>query len=462
MKTQALTTTLSTEVLTFYPEGPPPTFEVTVHNVSQTFASFQLDMAAAGVETQVAPTWYRVAPAISSKIPGGARTRFQVSILAVPPLPSGFSGTVNLTLRVSSLELRQEDRQILRLVVEGRSRLPPRLTVPSPALQSHPQGETMIPVQVQNLNRQSVDIHLRLTGIPAAWLPDGFEKPLHLPAQEEATVEFRCLLPEPSAAPSGQYPLTITAEQAQTVAVTAEASLTVRPQGHVTLTCTPAETTLPPQPGRWWNPGVATTTYHLAFANFSNADQVALATARYRRSPDNRALVEAPPPLADITPGNDAAIPIEDEVTAAAPGATGETSSPPDAPIATASGEAAASDPPSEAETNRSRRRGGRVNPLPPPGHRGAGRGNHRGPDGDPAPTAVGLAPAEATAGSGGDRQSRCAPAPGGANPGVADFSGDALLAATAGGSLGHCCRPGAVVVFLPAGSPGSRQQPHL
>jgi hypothetical protein len=206
MKTQALTTTLSTEVLTFYPEGPPPTFEVTVHNVSQTFASFQLDMAAAGVETQVAPTWYRVAPAISSKIPGGARTRFQVSILAVPPLPSGFSGTVNLTLRVSSLELRQEDRQILRLVVEGRSRLPPRLTVPSPALQSHPQGETMIPVQVQNLNRQSVDIHLRLTGIPAAWLPDGFEKPLHLPAQEEATVEFRCLLPEPSAAPSGQYP----------------------------------------------------------------------------------------------------------------------------------------------------------------------------------------------------------------------------------------------------------------
>jgi WD40 repeat protein len=366
MKTQALTTTLSTEVLTFYPEGPPPTFEVTVHNVSQTFASFQLDMAAAGVETQVAPTWYRVAPAISSKIPGGARTRFQVSILAVPPLPSGFSGTVNLTLRVSSLELRQEDRQILRLVVEGRSRLPPRLTVPSPALQSHPQGETMIPVQVQNLNRQSVDIHLRLTGIPAAWLPDGFEKPLHLPAQEEATVEFRCLLPEPSAAPSGQYPLTITAEQAQTVAVTAEASLTVRPQGHVTLTCTPAETTLPPQPGRWWNPGVATTTYHLAFANFSNADQVALATARYRRSPDNRALVEAPPPLADITPGNDAAIPIEDEATAAAPGATGETSSPPDAPIATASGEAAASDPPSEAETNRSRRRGTTLTLSPP------------------------------------------------------------------------------------------------
>ena len=366
MKTQALTTTLSTEVLTFHPEGPPPTFEVTVHNVSQTFASFQLDMAAAGVEAQVAPTWYRVAPAISSKIPGGARTRFQVSILAVPPLPSGFSGTMNLTLRVSSLELRQEDRQILRLVVEGRSRLPPRLTVPSPALQGHPQGETMVPVQVQNLNRQAVDVHLRLTGIPSAWLPDGYEKPLHLPAQEEATVAFRCLLPEPSAAPSGQYPLTLTAEQAETVAVTAEARLTVRPQGHVTLTCTPSETTLPPQPSRWWNARRAAATYHLTFANFSNADQGALATARYDRDRDNRALVAAPPPLAEITPGDEAEIASDTTATAEPPDETGAVPPAPKAPIAIASEAGVIDDPSAEEEPANLPRRGAVLTLSPP------------------------------------------------------------------------------------------------
>ncbi|MEB3267044.1 MAG: hypothetical protein VKJ09_00740, partial [Leptolyngbya sp.] len=319
MQTDVLTTTLSTEVLTFRPDGEPASFEVTVHNTSNTFASFQVELAAAGVDAEVAPTWYRVAPAVSSKIPGGARTRFQVSILAVPPVPSGFNGTMNLTLQVSSLELRQSDRQILRLVVEGSSRLPPRLTVPTPVLYGHPQEEVPIPVQVQNLNRQAVDVHLRLTGIPTAWLPDGYEKPLHLRSGETTTVTFRCVLPEPSAAPSGEYALTLTAEQAQTLAVTAPAHLTIRPQGHVTLTCTPAEATLPPQPGRWWNPGVATTTYELTFSNHSNGDQPIQATARYRRERDNRALVAAPPALASgetAEPPSESAAMVDDPALA--------------------------------------------------------------------------------------------------------------------------------------------------
>jgi hypothetical protein len=321
MITQSLSTQLSTEVLHFHPEGAPPTFEVTVHNTSDRFASFQLELAAAGTDASRNSDWYRVAPAVSSKIPSGARTRFQVEVLAIPPVPSGFTGTMNLTVRTFSLELPQEDRQILRLVVEGSSRLPPRLMVTSQQFQAYPEGEILIPVQVQNPNRQAVDVTVRLTGIPPAWLPEGVDKHVHLPAGHEEDIPFRCVLPPAIAAPSGDYPLTLTAEQAKTLPVTATASLMVRLQGHGVLACTPEVATLPPQPGRWLNPALGAAVYQLQFANQSNGDQTVSAVATYENPRDQRALeaftsaaalaaAPAPAPGAGaVSPAADASLP---------------------------------------------------------------------------------------------------------------------------------------------------------
>ncbi|WP_008319218.1 hypothetical protein [Leptolyngbya sp. PCC 6406] len=281
MITETLTTELSTEVLTFHPDGPPAQFEVLVHNTSASFASFQLDLSAAGADTQTAHTWYRVAPAVSSKIPSGARTRFQIELLAMPPVPVGFSGTMNLTVRVSSLELRDEDRQILRLVVEGNSRIPPRLVLPVSSFQVYPEKNLEIPVQVHNLNRQAVDIHLALAGLPRLWLPEGDEKPLHLQSGQTLDVRFFCQLPAPTAAPSRRYPLTVTATQANTLPVIAQASLEVLPQGYLIMACEPQQQRLPQRRGWFYNSPLAQTTFAVQFTNEGNVAQSVEASAHY-------------------------------------------------------------------------------------------------------------------------------------------------------------------------------------
>ncbi|MGD1907548.1 MAG: hypothetical protein ACFB0C_16390 [Leptolyngbyaceae cyanobacterium] len=300
MLTESLTTTLSTEVLTYHPEGPPVSFEVTVHNTSSTFASFQLELTAAGAETQAAPDWYRVAPEVSSKIPAGARTRFQVDLLAIPPVPSGFSGTMNLNVRVFSLELRNEDRRVLRLAIQGSSRLPPRLVMPNRSFQTYPSSSLEIPLQVQNLNRQAVDVTLNLQGLPLAWFPDGVEKHLHLPAGKETDVQFVCQLPQPAKAPKGSYDILIEAKQPQTMAVQTEATLTVLPQGHVVLDCPQPKATLPPEPKRWRNPAVAIASFDLQASNQSNGDQQLQTAATYesRREQQQLDALTAPDPEA--------------------------------------------------------------------------------------------------------------------------------------------------------------------
>jgi hypothetical protein len=299
MLTESLTATLSTEVLTYHPEGPPASFEVTVHNTSRTFASFQLELSAAGADVQAAPTWYRVAPEVSSKIPAGARTRFLVDLLAIPPVPSGFTGTMNLNVRVFSLELRNEDRRVLRLVVQGSSRLPPRLVMPNRNFQTYPSSALEIPLQVQNLNRQAVDVTLTLQGLPLAWLPDGAEKNLHLPAGKETDVQFLCQLPQPALAAKGNYDILIEATQAQTMAVQTEATLIVLPQGHVVLSCDRTQTTLPPEPRRWRNPAVAIATYGLQVSNQSNSNQQVHTEVTYENRQEQQQLEMASAAPAD-------------------------------------------------------------------------------------------------------------------------------------------------------------------
>lgn len=287
MITRSISTILSTELLTYTPDGPPVSFEVTVHNDSDRFASFQLDLAAAGTDGKAAHTWYRVAPAISSKIPAGDHTRFRIDIVAIPPVPGGFTGTMNLTVRVFSLDLRDEDRQVLRLIIAGTGMVPPHLNLTSTQLQGYPNSLIDLPVRVRNQNRQAVDVTLRVSGIPNGWWRDGYEKHLHILAGEELVQPFYCQLPQPTQAAAGTYPLQIEALQTNTAATTAQAQLTVLPMGYVQMEAEPQRLSLPPQPGRWRNPRESTAAYTLAFTNASNRPHTIHIDAAYVREREN-------------------------------------------------------------------------------------------------------------------------------------------------------------------------------
>ncbi|MCU0565611.1 MAG: WD40 repeat domain-containing protein [Oculatellaceae cyanobacterium Prado106] len=268
MSTQ-ITTTLSTPKLKYKPSGDPVSFEVVVQNNSSEFATFQLELAASGVESRL-NTWYRLAPDVSAKIPGGDRTTFTVTIIDVPPVPGGFAGTMTLTVRVFSLELRDEDRQVVSLQVEGTGVLPPRLELPSRKFQGYPGDLIEMPVTLYNLNRQSANVSLRIFGLERSWLVDGGERRVQIPPNGQAEVILLCQLPEPTLAPSQLYKFTVEAQQPQAAPVRMEAVLTVLPLGYVEFRCQPPQQAIPAQRGWWKNRKVNSATYALAFDNQSN------------------------------------------------------------------------------------------------------------------------------------------------------------------------------------------------
>ncbi|NEQ20494.1 MAG: WD40 repeat domain-containing protein [Microcoleus sp. SIO2G3] len=277
-----ISTEISTQVLHYKPGGAPARFELTVNNDSDRFAAFQVELSAAGSDPKLGSSWYRLVPAISSKIPSGDYTRFQVEILAVPPVPGGFTGTMNLTVRVFSLELNDEDRQILRLVVEGTGVLPPTLELSERKFQGYPGDAIDVSVAVSNSNRQAVDVTLRLSGIDLNWFPNGSEKQLHIPARGQVEAVFVCQLPDAAQAPSGVYTLSVEATQLRAVPVQAKATLTVLPAGFVEFRCTPTRQQLPMKPRRWLNPAVDTATFALELENQSNLAQEASVDVRYQ------------------------------------------------------------------------------------------------------------------------------------------------------------------------------------
>jgi len=228
-----LSTQLSTPVLHLRPGQAPRTFEVAVSNHSSEFATFQLEVLASGVEPGAEARWYRQAPDLSAKIPPGDRTQFSITILDVPPVPGGFVGSMNLTVRVFSVELRQEDRQVVNLVVEGSGIMPPRLELLDADLTAVPPQALEIGVRVSNPNRSLITVNLNLRGLPLEWLPDGHERRLEVPPLSDTLAIFLCQIGTPMEAPSQSYSFGLEAQVTPVVIARAQGRLTVLPAGHI-------------------------------------------------------------------------------------------------------------------------------------------------------------------------------------------------------------------------------------
>jgi WD40 repeat protein len=268
---KTITTTLSTQTLKFKP-GTPASFDVVVTNVSSEFATFQLELAASGVESK-SNHWYRLAPDVSAKIPGGDRTCFTITIVDVPPVPGGFAGTMTLTVRVFSLELGDEDRQVLNLLVQGTGVLAPKLELPSRKFQGSPGDLIEMPVTVFNLNRHSASVTLRILGLEQPWLVDGGERRIQVPPAGQLETILLCQLPPPTQAPSQVYQFVIEALQPQAAPVRADAALSVLPLGYIDFRCHPLRQNIPKGRNWWKNRQVNSATYDLEFDNQSNLAQ---------------------------------------------------------------------------------------------------------------------------------------------------------------------------------------------
>lgn len=270
---RSINANLSTQSLTFRPGGPPASFEVTVANDSNQFASFQLEVIAAGADRNSGVRWYQLSPEVSAAKPPGSTTQFCI-VITETPLP-GFVGTVNLTTRVSSPQLREERKLLVRLMIEpGAALTLLSIDLPVNRLQVYSRNAVDILVRVRNLGQQPADVLLRITGLNPAWLSNRTEQRLQVNPANEAEATFQCQPPAANQAPSQDYPFKVEGFSRDGPPASAKGSLEVLPVGFLEFTAEPQQQIIPSHRSRWlvdWKADSAV--FNLCFKNASNLYQ---------------------------------------------------------------------------------------------------------------------------------------------------------------------------------------------
>ncbi|MCT7966850.1 hypothetical protein NG799_10940 [Laspinema sp. D1] len=284
MATTVINTIVSTKELHFQPGGVPASFEVTVVNGSDRFASFQVELVAAGAAADRNGDWYSISPTASSKKPPGAATPFQISILNTP-VP-GFVGMMNIRVRVFSMELPDETREILRLVVErGTGLIALQLELPVKQFQINPGSRIEVPVRISNPGQLLSNALLTEVAIDPRWLPLSAERRLQVPPGKSVETTFTYQAPFGATAPSQAYPFIIEATHNNGPASQVSGSLELMPMGFVEFTSTPKQRTIPSKLGwKFWQSDPVT--YSLEAKNASNLPQEATLEMAGENSPE--------------------------------------------------------------------------------------------------------------------------------------------------------------------------------
>ncbi|HIK08257.1 MAG TPA: hypothetical protein IGS40_26845 [Trichormus sp. M33_DOE_039] len=294
---------ISTQVVTFEPGSSPPSFEVNVVNDSDQFASFQLEIIAAGGSSNLSTNWYTITPAVSAKNPPGDSVTFCVTIIDTP-IP-GFIGKMNLIVRIFSVELRDEDRQILRLIIEaGTGAIPVQIELPIPEFTTLPQGLIEVPVRVVNPSQLPTTVSLKMIGVDTKWLLGNEERLLPVPPGAKAETSFSCQLPVPAEVPSQTYPFIIEANHFNAQpSRSPEGKIKVLPGGFVDFRCTPEKQQIPAD--RIWLPQWKTnsTTYQLEFHNASNLTQTAHIDIRAGQDKQPQCFIDVQPENVELNTG---------------------------------------------------------------------------------------------------------------------------------------------------------------
>jgi WD40 repeat protein len=308
MESSAIEASISTHSLIFRSVDTPASFDVSVGNNSDRFANFHVEVSAPGENLSSGYKWYRISPEVAAAQPHGSTTTFQVIVFA-SPVP-GFVGTIDLTVRVFSPQLRQERRLIVRLTIEA-DRRPAAVSIELPVreFQIYPRNTVDIPVKVRNLGQQFVEVVLGLTGIEPAWSIGGTQRRVSLPPTSQVEVIFQCQPPSVTQAPSQNYPFTIEAIGHNLAPGTNEGKIEVLPVGFISLALTPKHQQLPAQ-GQWWpNWKAKSTTITAAFKNDSNVDQQVDVLVQGKDC--HRCRLSISPPIAHLQSGKTTTVGLE-------------------------------------------------------------------------------------------------------------------------------------------------------
>jgi WD40 repeat protein len=289
---------ISVKELTYKPGEDPVSFGVQVVNTSDRFASFQVEIIPAGSDAQDGASWYRISPDISSKMPPGTTTEFQVTIFDTPT--PGFIGQMNLTVRIFAMELGDESRQLVRLILQKGSRVVPlKVKLPIDKFQALPREEVPIPVRIINPGQTLVKTIVTLKGINPTWFGDAIEKQVMLQPGKETEIRFICTIPFGPNAPSQAYPFTIEAQVIDGELSIGKGSLEILPMGNTDFTCEQVDRYLPPRRRQWFR-RTTSVNYPLTLQNASNLQQQVTLAIQNTSIPESAILIN--PTTIDLGP----------------------------------------------------------------------------------------------------------------------------------------------------------------
>ncbi|MBD2681273.1 MULTISPECIES: hypothetical protein [Nostoc] len=272
MENRIINASLSSQSLTFKPGGSPAAFVVTVINDGEQFAAFQLEILAAGASRSSGSQWYRLTPEVAAAKPPGGVTEFKVEIFDAP-IPA-FVGTINLTVRIFSPQLREERKLLVRLIIQpGKISTLLSVELPVRRFQVYPRNSVEIPARVRNLSPIEVETVVRFEGLNSSWIIGSTERRLLLEPGGQEEISFLCQPPAMTQAPSDDYPFVVKASSRNSPAISVEGILEILPVGYVGFTVTPQKQTLPNH--KKWLPDRKSKTalFELFFKNTSNLYQ---------------------------------------------------------------------------------------------------------------------------------------------------------------------------------------------
>ena len=271
MKNNDINASLSVQSLTFRTGTSPVSFDVTVNNDSDSRATFYIDIKAAGGNRNQGEKWYKLEPEVAAAKPPGSTTNFQVIIFDTPI--TGFVGIANLTVRISSPELGQERRLLLRLNIESENQLN-LLELQLPVKQFHVDASNIvdIPVQLHNLGQQSTKGNLSFI-IDSRWLIGNSQQPFSLEAGCQTEVVFRCQAPSAAKAASKNYPFKVQAVCSNSYSTDVEGNIEILPFGSIEFDIPQPRQIIPTQ--RQWLPNWKsdTASFELHLKSISNLYQ---------------------------------------------------------------------------------------------------------------------------------------------------------------------------------------------
>jgi WD40 repeat protein len=274
MENRLISASVSTQSVTFQPGGEPAWFDVIVNNDSNQFADFQLEILAAGSTSTPEYRWYILSPEVASAQPPGSTTPFRI-LIQDTPVPA-FVGTVNLTVRIYSPQLRTETRLVVRLKIEQGDR-PTLLSVELPVVrvQVYPQNSVDVPVRVRNLGQRPIDVVLNFLNLDPSWIVKPLQRRVMVDPLGQAETTFQCQPPSANKVLSQDYIYTVEATTSQdNISANAQGILEVLPVGFVEFSVEQPQKQIIPNSRRWLpNWKSKSTTFKLLFKNASNLQQ---------------------------------------------------------------------------------------------------------------------------------------------------------------------------------------------